>query len=193
MGVTKLTDKVKEQILGFIRSGLHPSVACTAVGLGPRYLTCLRQVSRDGSDESARVFLAAIETAIGLAEAEDVITTKRAAKVDPIELVCPHCSEPFKGDPVHLANVVGAAESAQRMKLGAAGMAMTRLERRFAQRWSQRVTHTVQEEHERLLDVCERILTPEVFELLCQEYFAEIGDAAEAPQSPREPSSPDIH
>jgi hypothetical protein len=185
MAIVKMNDALREQILGAIRAGVHPTEACTAAGLDRCYMYEARRLARNGSATSL-AFLEAVAQASALAEVDDVLTTKRAAKVETVALVCPECKAPFHGDPVQLANVLGAAETAQRVKASAAGIAMTRLERRFSQRWSQRVVHTVQEEHERLLNVAERILAPEVFELLLEEYISSNGgeDAPEDDQGP---------
>lgn len=189
----KLTPEVRKQVLAAVQAGTHPQTACTASGLGPQYMKHLRAEVRRGVNVDGRAFLDDIARAAALAETGDVLATKRAASVESLELSCPHCHKEFKGDPVHLANVIGAAESGQRIKASAAGVAMQRLERRFPQRWSQKVVHTVQEEHERLLDVCERILTPEVFEALLDEYFASDGGESETAEAPGEPPSDAQH
>jgi hypothetical protein len=73
---------------------------------------------------------------------------------------------------------------AARAKSLAAEVAIKKLERRHPKRWSQKVVHTIAEEHDRLLDVAQRVLAPDVFELLLEEYLAGGESEGEAPSGP---------
>ena len=177
MSNVKLTDGVRAQILALVKSGTHPNVACAASGLHEGYLRQLRFDARRGKREEERSLIDEIAQAQAQAESNDVVMTKRAASLEKLSVTCPSCSAPFQADPAAMASLIGAAESAQRIKASAASVAMQRLERRFPERWSQKVIHTVQEEHDRLLNVAQRVLSAEVFELLLEEYLA--GDGGE--------------
>lgn len=188
----KVPDVSRTRVIARIKSGDHPRVALTAEGFGKTYYRRLQHAA-DGGDESAKAFCEEIETAEALAESNDVITTKRAATVEQVELTCPECDTKFRGDPVALAETLGAAEAGQRIKAMAHTAALQRLERRYPKRWSLKVTHTVEEEHTRLLDVAQRILAPEVFDRLLEAYIASESGAGETADGSGGTASGGVH
>lgn len=188
----KVTDEQRAAIIAAIRDGAHPDIACTAFGLGAGYLRDLRYRARKG-DTAAAEFADAIAAAVAHGELTDVQSTAKAARSEGTTVTCPHCSREYVADPAELALLVQAAESAQRVRKMQADVAITRLERRHPKRWSQRVNHVVQEEHERLLDVAQRVLTREVFELLLEEYLAEGNGEGEASGGQSGPATGDVH
>ena len=168
-----ITDEQKRQVLAAVSKGVHPQVACVAAGLSRSYYQQLRYRARHG-EQSAQEFAAQIETAEAQGEVGDVEATDRALEpIDGHELTCPQCESKYMADPEVFAALAGKFESWQKAKSLAADIALKKLERRHPKRWSQKVIHTVQEEHQRLLDVCERVLAPEVFESLLEEYLAD--------------------
>ena len=190
-GPRKLTDETRARILAKIRHGVHPSVAFQSEGCSRQLLAWVRAQARAG-DQHQIEFVDAIQAAEAQCEADAVIATSRAASVQKVPVDCPHCGEAFTADMAALL-AINSAVSAQQAKALAAQHAMTRLERRFSKRWSQKVVHTVQEEHERLLDVCQRILAPEVFESLLESYLAEGDSESEAAGGTSGPTTGDVH
>lgn len=191
----KLTPEVQAQIVAAVRAGAHAGVAFTACGLSEALLRQIRYGVRhkNAGWEEHEEFLEQIAQAEGQCEVGGVIVTRAAEHLDKPVITCPECGEKYKADPMAITALVGMLESGQRMKASAADVAMKRLERRFPKRWSQKVIHTVQEEHERLLDVCQRVLAPEVFEALCEEYLASDGSESEAADGQSGPATGDVH
>lgn len=189
----RFSDEARVKVLEAVRAGVHPQVACVAAGMSQSFYKQVRYRARNG-DVEAQELVEAIETAEAKAEVTDVEATQRA--VQPFadhEVVCPHCDEPFSADPEQLAAIVGKYESFQKAKGLAAEVAIKKLERRHPKRWSQKVIHTVQEEHERLLNVCQRVLEPEVFEALLEEYLSEGEGEGEASDSSGGASTGGVH
>lgn len=174
----KVTDEQKAKVLDAVGKGVHPQVACTAANLSTSYWTVLRSRAKAG-DPVAIEFHEAILAAQAQSECHDVEAAHRATlPVNDRPIICPQCDHEYSAEPEQLAALAMREFDAQRAKSAAADVALKKLERRFPQRWSQKVIHTVQEEHQRLLDVCERLLAPEVFNALCEEYLA--GDSGES-------------
>jgi len=189
----RLSDEARAKILAAVRSGAHPSIACTAAGLGKSYLRDLRYRAR-GGDQSALVLLNEIEAAEAQSEVADVDATTRATEpVDTKPITCPTCGEEFSARPDELAAMVAKLTDVAKAKTMAGEVALKKLERRHPKRWSQKVIHTVQEEHERLLDVCQRVLAPEIFESLLEEYLADGSGESEAAVGQGGPATGDVH
>ena len=181
---TPVSDEQRSQILAAIRDGTHPSVACVAAGLSTSYYKVLRHRALHG-DQTATEFNDAINAAVAQGEVADVTSTAKAARTEGIGVQCPHCQREYVADPEELAAIIGHAEAGQRLKKMAAEIALGRLERRHPKRWSVKVTHTIEEQHEQLLNIAQRVLPPEMFELLLSEYVAAVdGDEPEAPDTP---------
>lgn len=189
----RLNDEQREQVLHAVRIGVHPGVACTAAGLSKSYYGQLKYRAR-GGDVEAIEFSEAIDTAAAQSETADVEATSRATQ--PLEskpLECPTCGEQLSFEADELAFMVAKLTDVAKARGVAGEIALKKLERRHPKRWSQKIVHTVQEEHERLLDVCQRVLAPETFELLLEEYLAEGSGESEASVSTSEPTGGGVH
>ena len=181
MSGPKITDEARRKILEAVGIGVHPQVACVAAGMGECYYRDLRRRAQSRGDEVAREFLNAIKAAEAGGEIADVAAASRAtAEFEEREINCPNCGGMYEVEYETLAAIVGKFESMQKAKGLAAEVALKKLERRHPQRWSQKVIHTVQEEHDRLLNVAQRVLAPEVFESLLEEYLAAGSGESEA-------------
>lgn len=188
----RITDEQRQKILDAVGMGAHPQVACTAAGLGRKYFYDLRYRARRGDTEAAEL-LAAIEQAEGGSEINAVAASHRATQpIEEAKINCPHCGETYVAEAEHLAALAMRVFDAQKAKSLAADVALKTLERRHPKRWSQKVVHTIAEEHDGLLDVAERVLAPEAFQLLLEAYLAsrestgEAGGAEGGPTSERE-------
>lgn len=188
-----ITEEARRQILEAVREGVHPSVACVAAGMGQGYYRDLRYRAKRG-DANARDLLEQIQAAEGKSEVEAVLATARATKpMNDAPIVCPHCDCEYTADAEQFAALAMRYEGMQKAKSSAAEVALKKLERRHPSRWSQKVIHTVQEEHERLLNVCQRVLAPEVFESLLEEYLAEGSGEGEASVDQGGQAGGDVH
>jgi hypothetical protein len=193
MSGPKVTEDAKRQILEAVGIGVHPPVACVAAGMGQSYYSDLRYRARHG-DENAREFLEQINAAEARSEIAAVSATTRATEpVDDSPITCPTCGEEFSARPDQLAAMVARLTDVAKAKGMAGEVALKKLERRHPKRWSQKVIHTVQEEHDRLLDVAQRVLAPETFELLLEEYLSEGSGEGEAAGGQGRETSGDVH
>lgn len=189
----RLNDEQREQVLHAVRIGVHPGVACTAAGLSKSYYGQLKYRARSG-DVEAIGFSEAIDAAAAQGETADVEATSRATQpINDKPIECPECGAEYRATPEQLAMDVARLTDVAKAKGIAAEVALKKLERRHPKRWSQKIVHTVQEEHERLLDVCQRVLAPETFELLLEEYLAEGSGESEASGSTSEPTGGGVH
>jgi len=172
----KLSNEQRAKVLDAVGKGAHPHVACTAAGLNVDYFYVLRSRAKRGNEEAQR-FLDEINAAQARAELEAVEAAHRAVQpMDEVKIVCPHCNEQYVAELEHIAALAMRHEGIQKAKSAAAEVALKTLERRHPKRWSQKVVHTIAEEHDRLLDVvqrvAERLSQPEIFELVLEEYLA---------------------
>jgi hypothetical protein len=181
----KLNDDARAQILALCRAGMHPDRAFTAAGLSPSTLRKWRMYARKGKRE-AIAFCTELEQAIAQCEANDVLTTRRAAVNENETVSCPECGERVQLDPLRILAMARHVGAVQGIKTQQASIALQRLKLRFPRRWSERVVHTVEDEHNRLLDVAERVLETEAFELLLEAYLSET-DGDEPPASSEGP------
>lgn len=189
----RLTDEQREQVLKAVRIGVHPGVACTAAGLSKSYYGQLKYRAR-GGDPDAISFSEAIDAAAAQSETADVEAANRATQaIDDKPIECPECGAEYRATPEQLAAEVARLTDVAKAKGMAAEIALKKLERRHPKRWSQKVIHTVQEEHERLLDVAQRVLAPEVFELLLSEYLAEGSGESETSSGSGEQAGGGVH
>ena len=189
----KVTDEQRAKVIEAVRQGNHPHVACTAAGLSTDYFYVLRHKARNG-DETARAFLLAIDTAQAQSEVDDVAAAHRATQeIAEAKIVCPHCGEQYVAEPEHLAALAMRIFDAQKAKSAAAEVALKKLERRYPKRWSQRVVHTVTEQHEQLLSVCERLLAPADFARVLEAYVAEGDGSGEIAGAESRPATGDVH
>lgn len=189
---SKLTDKALEQILALVRSGMYPERAFVAAGLGHSTFRWLRAQAREGKRKYEKI-VEDIEEAVAMCEAADVLTTRRAATIEKTEVECEHCGERMQVDPMLLLTMASTLQNAHSIKNMAANAAFQRLMLRFPKRWSPRVTHTIEEEHEDFLKCAQDVLAPEVFESLLEAYLARREGAAEAPGGTGEPPTGSVH
>lgn len=168
------TDEQREEVLRAVRIGVHPQVACTAAGLNQSYFKLLRYRAKSG-DQRAREFLEQILQAQAKGELADVECTTRATQpIDDVPIICPQCNTEYEEKFERLVAMVARYESAAKAKSLAADIALKKLERRHPARWSQKVIHTVQEEHQRLLNVIQRELPAAEFERILEAYLSEV-------------------
>jgi hypothetical protein len=190
----RVTDEQRRKILEAVGKGAHPQVACTAVGLSQSYFRVLRFRARNG-DLDAQTFCIAIETAAAQAELDNVDATNRAiAPFEEKTIVCPHCEAEYVADPEQLAVLAMRVTDMAKAKAQIADVALKVLERRHPVRWSQKII-PVQDQHERLLDVAERVLEREVFESLLEAFLADAdgGSESETPGRSSGPAEGGIH
>lgn len=193
MSGAPITAEQRQKILEAVAKGVHPQVACSAVGLNRSYYKLLRHRARNG-DASAERFVEDIEAAEAQGEICDVEATTRAVQpLDDKPIECPECGAEYRATPEQLAAEVARLTDVAKAKGLAAEVALKKLERRHPKRWSQKIVHTVQEEHDRLLNVCQRVLAPEVFELLLEEYLAEGSSEGEAGGDQGEQTGGGVH
>lgn len=185
----KFTDEVKRKILNHIRCGVHPEIACRAVGVSANSVA--KGCSK--GDPAMLEFREEMRSAAAKCEVDNVRVTARAARIEKRDLVCPHCDHEFKADLDELTAMVEGGLRSQQVVDLAAKNSMLRLERRFPKRWSPRVTHTVEEEHSELLNVAEAVLAPEVFELLLEAYLARRNGEDASGDSEGEPPAGGVH
>lgn len=189
----RLSDEQREEVLRAVRIGVHPGIACTAAGLSKSYYGQLKYRARNGDAEAAE-FAEAIDAAAAQGERADVEATTRATvPINDTSIECPECGAEYRAEPEQLAAEVARLTDVAKARGMAAEVALKKLERRHPKRWSQKIVHTVQEEHERLLDVAQRVLEPEVFELLLEEYLAEGSGESEAGERQGEPTGGGVH
>lgn len=188
MGEIKFTPEVRAKILNHIHCGVHPKIACKALGM--KYETV---VSGKNHGEPLMVeFHAEIERVLAGGECVDVLSTARAARVSKTKVNCPHCHLEFSADTAALARINSAVQEQQVLE-GRAKIALSRLERRFSLRWSPRVTHTVEDQLNGFLNVAQRVLDEEVFISLCEAYEASRAGEGETGDGESEPSTGGVH
>ena len=189
----RLSDEARAKILAAVRAGAHPQIACVAAGMCQSYYGRLRHRARAGEPDAVQ-FVQDIAAAAAQGELADIEATNRATEpVDTKPITCPTCGEEFSARPDELAAMVAKLTDVAKAKTMAGEVALKKLERRHPKRWSQKVIHTVQEEHERLLDVCQRVLAPEIFESLLEEYLADGSGESEAAVGQGGPATGDVH
>lgn len=188
----KLTDEARKQILSLCRAGLHPERAFVAAGLAASSLRRYRMYAKQGKRDAIK-FLDQLEMAVAQCEGSDVLASRRATVPDSIDTMCPQCGEQVKLDTFAVLALGRQVTAAQNVKASAAAIALQRLKLRFPRRWSERVVHTVEDEHQRLLDVAERVLAPEVFESLLEAYVAETSGDEPPEPDPVEPGPGELH
>jgi hypothetical protein len=182
MATPRVTDEQRRKILAAVGKGAHPQVACTALGLSPSYFRVLRWRARNG-DMDAMAFVVAIETAAAQAELDNVDATNRAiAPFEEKTIVCPHCDAEYVADPEQLAILAMRVTDMAKAKAQIADVALKVLERRHPVRWSQKII-PVQDQHERLLDVAERVLERKDFEALLEAFLADADGGSESETS----------
>lgn len=194
MSGPKITAAQRDKILEAVGKGAHPQVACTAAGLSQSYFRVLRFRARGGEAE-AQAFVSAIEQAVAQAELNDIDATHRAtAPIETKTITCPHCDAEYTAEPDQLAALAMRVLDVAKAKSQAAEVALKKLERRHPHRWSQKVI-PVQDQHERLLDVAERILERQAFESLLEAFLADIGGGGEGetPAAPSGSASGGVH
>jgi hypothetical protein len=189
--VIKLTDEIRQRILAKVRHGVHPAVAFRSEGMSRQYLPWCRAQARNGDQRMAEL-IEAIEAAEAQCESDAVIATSRASSIQRVPVTCPGCGAGYQVDAATVIALDNALDG-QQVKASASQHAMQRLERRFSKRWSPRIVHTVEEEHSELLDVAQRVLAPEVFELLLESYLARRNGESEAADGQGEPSDGGVH
>lgn len=194
MSGPRITDDQRDKILTAVGEGAHPQVACTAAGLSQSYFRVLRFRARSGEPD-AQAFVTAIETAAAQAELNDISATHRATQ--PIEsksIICPHCDAEYMAEPEQLAALAMRVVDVAKAKSQSAEVALKKLERRHPTRWSQKII-PVQDQHERLLDVAERVLERQVFESLIEAFLADVdgGGESETPAGPSGPTEGGVH
>lgn len=180
--MSKQLKETQERILNLVRAGNHPAIAATSVGVPRATYYRWEQQGRQGLKPYAQFFLA-LQQAQAESEAREVVTVQRASSVDRQRVVCPRCQNTWEADFMAMLAQAKQVESAQRLKQMCASNSLQLLQLRFPKRWSPRVTHTIEHEHNRLLDVAQRILAPEVFKSLLENYLAETDSDGEAPES----------
>lgn len=189
----RLSDEQRKEILDAVRDGTHPSVACVAAGLHQGFYRDQCYQARQGREE-AQQLVQEIATAAAQSERIDVACTARAVQpIDGKAIECPTCGEEYNPPPEQLMALASRIEGMQKAKSSAAEVALKKLERRHPKRWSQKIVLTVQEEHERILNVFQRLLTPEVFESCLEEYLAEGSGESETSGSTSEPTGGGVH
>lgn len=178
-----MTSSQQANALRLIRAGMHVEQAFVAAGVHRATYYRIKAKARAGEAVASELF-AKVDRAIAECEADDVVTTHSASRLEQGRVKC-RCGRLVDVDLAQAEALVGRLSDAQRAKAAAAGVAIDRLQRRFPKRWSPRVLHEVAEEHGRLLDVAERVLEPEVFELLLAAYVEGDGggEASPAPES----------
>jgi predicted house-cleaning NTP pyrophosphatase (Maf/HAM1 superfamily) len=176
----RVSDEQRAKILDAVRIGAHPQVACTAAGLSKSFFHNLRYRARRNEPDAVE-FLSAIEQAESGSEVEAIAASHRAIQpIDDGEVYCQTCGKAAVVDSDTIAALAMRIHDNAKAKSLAADVALKTLERRHPKRWSQKVVHTIAEEHDRLLSVCERVLAPEVFESLLEEYLSEGEGSGEA-------------
>jgi hypothetical protein len=188
----KLSDDARKQLLALIRGGMHPDRACQAVGIAPGAIRRWRMEAGAGKKKQ-QALVDEIDTAEAQCEANDVMMTRRAATLETVDTLCPQCGDKISLSAFTLLGLGDRVTAAHNVKSQAASVALQRLTLRFPKRWSQRVVHTVEEEHNRLLDVAERVLAPEVFKALLTAYIAAESGRDETGADRGEPGSGAVH
>jgi len=188
----KLTDEARKQLLALVRGGMHPDRACQAVGVAPGAIRRWRMEARNGKKKQ-QALVDEIDTAEAQCEANDVMMTRRAATLEKSDAKCSECGAAIQIDAFTLLGMQSHVTAAQNVKNMAASVALQRLTLRFPKRWSQRVVHTVEEEHNRLLDVAQRVLAPEVFEALLDAYLTADSGGDETGADPGGQAAEPVH
>jgi hypothetical protein len=187
----QLEDKAKP-ILNLVKAGNHPAIAAVSAGVPRSTYYRWEKQGRAGEEPYAK-FIEAIAQAQAECEAREVVNFQRASTVDKHKIKCPECEHEWETDFLAMLTSAGMTERAQRIKTACAQNSASLLALRFPKRWAPRVTHTIEEEHERLLDCAERVLAPEVFEQLLEAYLAE-GEGEPPPSGPAgEQGSESVH
>ena len=188
----KRTITVREKVLLLVRGGNKLAAALSTCGVTRQRLHEWRGLAANGSKKYIEFFEAA-QRAVDESEVNDVVVTARAASLDQTELTCTRCGTPVRITSDEMLAAAGALAAAQRVKASAAQVAFQRLALRNPAQWSPRVVHTVEEEHNRLLDVAQRILAPEVFRALLEAYLAQDDGEGEAAVAGGEPPTGGVH
>jgi hypothetical protein len=176
---SKQLEEAQPRILNLVRAGNHPAIAATSVGVPRGTYYRWEQLGRDGRKPYAE-FVKAVAQAQAESEAREVVTVQRASVVDKHPVTCPQCGTEYQADFLQMLASAGLTERAQRIKSACAQNSLSLLSLRFPKRWSPRVIHTIEDEHNRLLDVAQRLLAPEAFESLLEGYLAETDGEDEA-------------
>lgn len=184
--------QVQQRIVNLVKAGNHPAVAAVSVGVKRSTYYRWEQHGRLGRRPYAQ-FVDAIAQAQAEAEAREVVTVQRASTVERQPIVCPQCQHEWQADFMQMLAQAKMVESAQRLKQMCATNSMQLLSLRFPKRWSPRVTHTIEAEHNRLLDVAQRLLAPAVFEQLLEQYLAEQEDDGDDSDLPPIGAPPEMH
>ena len=193
MSGPKMTEAQRAEVLEAVVIGVHPNVACTAAGMGSKYFAKLRYRARHGEAE-AIAFLGEIEAAASKSELADVKALARAtAPINDHAITCHECGAELQCDSEQLASMVARVTDVAKAKGMAADVAIKKLERRHPERWSQKIVHTVEEQHRELLDICERLLAPEDFERVLEAYVALRSGEGEAPAGQGEQAGGGVH
>lgn len=188
---SKLED-VSKRVLLLVRGGNRLSTALSACGIKRSTLHDWRTKAQAGN-RKYREFFEAAQRAADEGECNDVVTTARAANLDAVAVPCQRCGASLNVTSDQLLALAGDLVTGQGLKVSAAQIAFQRLALRNPKHWSPRVTVTVEEEHNRLLDVAQRVLAPEVFVVLLEAYVASGGGEDEASPGPSEPAPGAVH
>jgi len=197
MSGSPITDEQKRLVIEAVGKGAHPQVACTAARLSQSYYRVLRYRARANEPEAV-AFLADIEAAQAQAEIDDVAAAHRATQpIEEAEIHCTGCDQAIRVDADTVAALAMRVFDLSKAKSLAADIALKKLERRHPKRWSQKVVHTIAEEHDGLLNVvqrvAERLSRPDFFELVLEEYVSAGDGESEAPGSPSGQAEGGVH
>jgi hypothetical protein len=190
---SKLTDeKLLKRLELLVQGGNKLSTAASSLGISRQTMLYWRGEAAKGKRRYVE-FFRRMEVAADQGEVNDVLVTARAANPDAAHVLCPHCRHEFRITTDELLALAGELAAAQNVKASAAQVAFQRLALRNPKQWSPRVTVTVEEEHNRLLDVLQAKLAPEVFRLVVETYLAATRDEDEAAAPRREPGTGGLH
>jgi hypothetical protein len=183
---------VRDRVLLLVRGGNHLSTALGACGVTRQTLHDWRSRATAGN-KKYQEFFEAVQRAIDEGECNDVVTTARAANLDAVRVPCQRCGASLSVTSDQLVALAGDVVTGQSLKMSAASVAFQRLALRNPARWSPRVTLTVEDEHNRLFDVAQRVLAPEVFELLLDAYIASGSREGTQDGAPGQPPTERVH
>lgn len=181
-GKARALEELQQQqakIVQLVKAGNHPPIAAQSVGVPRATYYRWEKWGREGK-RHYREFVAALSQAQAESEAREVVTVQRASSVDKQPVVCQQCGHEWQADFMQMLNAAKLTESSQRLKMMCAQNSLQLLSLRFPKRWSPRVIHTIEEEHNKLLDIAQRLLEPELFERLLEAYLMSM-DGGEEP------------
>jgi hypothetical protein len=184
--------KVRDRILLLIKSGNRLPAAAGACGVTRQTLFDWRQRAAKGHRKYA-AFFEAVQRATDEGEVHDVVQTARAATVDESGVTCHRCGTGLRVPADQLLALAGNAVAAQNLKTSAASVAFQRLALRDPKHWAPRVQQTVDQEHNRLLDVAQRVLDAKTFRTLLEAYVAETDGDEPAGDGPSQRESGSVH